>query len=158
VKPVLQALLLADRIYEDKATGKKIIAGIFQALYFKDMKEVQSELQRRGVSEAHIPGGMHAGSPYAYISLTDVRGAQPFVLRYVDLGEDQPVFEASFTLTAQDPLATVEVVAPLPPLPTTKAGTFALELLWNDEPLGSFRIIVQELRMEETSDDTDAND
>ncbi|MFH1919600.1 MAG: hypothetical protein ABIP48_06950 [Planctomycetota bacterium] len=158
MKPVLQALLLADRIYEDKATGKKIVAGIFQAVFFKKAEDLKAELEKRGVSGAGMPGGFHAGSPYAYISLTDLRGTQPFVLRYVDLGEDKPVFEAAFTVSSDDPLKTVEIIAPLPPLPTTKAGTFALELLWNDEPLGSFRVTVKELQIEGTSDDTDAND
>jgi len=100
VKPVLQALLLADRIYEDKATGKKIVAGIFQAVFFKKAEDLKAELEKRGVSGAGMPGGFHAGAPYAYISLTDLRGTQPFILRYVDLGEDKPVFEAAFTAEA----------------------------------------------------------
>ena len=33
--PVLQALVVADRVYEDKGTGKKIIAGTFSRLFFK---------------------------------------------------------------------------------------------------------------------------
>ena len=153
VQPVLQALLLADRVYEDKATGKKIVAGIFQALYFKKQEEMKADLEKQGI--LGMPGGLHAGSPYAYVSLTDVRGTQPFVLRYVDLSEDKPVFQAKFELTSDDPLGTVEVIAPLPPLPSGKAGTYALELLWKDEPLGSFRVTVQELQIEDPKDDTD---
>lgn len=155
VKPILQALLLADRVYEDKATGKKIVAGIFQALYFKKQTDLKADLEKQGISG--IPGGLHAGSPYAYVSLTDVRGSQPFVLRYVDLGEDKPVFEARFELRCDDPLKTIEVIAPMPPLPVKKAGTYALELLWKDEPLGSFRVTVEEMHIEGPQHDTDRN-
>lgn len=156
MKPVLQALLLADRVYEDKATGKKIVAGIFQRLFFKRPEDFKAELEKQGITS--VPGGLHAGSPYAYVSLADVRGKQPFTLRYVDLAEDKPVFEAKFTVSCNDPLKTVEIIAPLPPLPTVKAGTYALELLWNDEPLGSFRVTVEEMHIQGPQNDTNGND
>ena len=31
-KPVLQSLILADHVYEDKLTGKRIIAGVFNRI------------------------------------------------------------------------------------------------------------------------------
>lgn len=158
MKPVLQALLLADRVYQDKVTGKHIVAGIFsQMLFVKDGAKPRTK-EVDGEERQVVPGGMQAGSPYAYISLTDFQGSERFVLRYVDLDEDTPIFEAPFTVSSDDRLKTVEITAPLPPLPITKAGTFALELLWKNEPLGSFRVIVQEMQIKGTSDDTDTND
>ena len=32
--PVLQAMLLADQVYQDRSTGKYVICGIFSAIHF----------------------------------------------------------------------------------------------------------------------------
>jgi hypothetical protein len=78
--------------------------------------------------------------------MTEVHKNQQFELRYVDLAEDKSLFGTTFTLSSDDPLQTVEFALPLPMLPTGKAGTFALELLWQNEPLGSHRINVDEAK------------
>jgi hypothetical protein len=149
VKPVLQAILLADRVYQDAATGKKIIAGTFNRLFFKrHVKAKESEIQ--GQKAFEIPGGVHAGSPYAFVSLTEVIGKLECILQYVDLKNDKPLIQCSFTVESNDPLQNLELVIPLPPLPTLSAGIHALELLCDGELVGSHRIIVQEL-----GDDTD---
>lgn len=145
MKPTVQALLLADHVYEDKATGKKIVAGIFQRLLFQKGGAVPKEVEHEGETRKVITGAMQAGSPFAYISLTGIRGTQPFCLRYVDLAGDQPIFQTEFQVQWDDPIAAVEIVLPLPRLPATKAGHFALELLCNEEPIGLFRIQVEEL-------------
>jgi hypothetical protein len=143
VKPVLQALLLADRIYEDKS-GKKIIAGTFNKLVFcRSAAGPQEMVDSSGVKRLIIPGGTSVGSPYAYISLTEVRGLVHCVLRYVDLGHDKPLFQCEFEIRCEDPLRTIEIVLPMPTLPMNP-GAHALELLCDDEPLGAFRIIVEE--------------
>ncbi len=145
IKPVLQALLLADHVYTDQATGKKIVAGVFHQLWFKQFKPPApgSDMQL-----PPSPGGYAAGSPFCYLSLTDVHGQQPFLLRYVDLTTDEALFQVEITVGCQDPLATAEVVLALPRLPTQHAGAFALELMWHNEPLGSCRVCVTELKDE----------
>lgn len=72
-----------------------------------------------------------------------------YALRYVYLDEDQALFECKFQVTSSDPLQTIEVVLPMPSLPILKAGTYALELLCGDEPLGSHRIKVKEMKGED---------
>jgi hypothetical protein len=147
VKPILQALLVADHVYTDQATGKKVVAGIFHRLWFA-IKKAQVEESSDGTKQQiQIPtGGLVAGSPFCYISLTELRGKQDFTLRYILLDEDKPIFEAQITLDGvASPLETVEVVLPLPQLPAEKPGTYALSLLWNDEELGAHRISVSEL-------------
>ena len=154
MKPVLQALLVADHVYEDKATSKKVVAGIFHAMYFT-RREVEQQVDLKGgkIKIEIPPGGMKAGSPFSYISLTDIRGKQEFDLRYVSLNNDKTIFESHFQVDCSDPLATVEVMLPLPPLPANQPGIYALELLWNQEPLGSYRIAVRELKERETEDE-----
>ena len=47
-------------------------------------------------------------------------------------------------VACDDPLATVELVLPVPPLPRTP-GHYALELLYKNELIGSHRVTVQEV-------------
>lgn len=150
MKPVLQALLVADHVYVDQATGKKIVAGIFHRLCFQKQENPPQVQQQGGQVTIQIgPGGQQAGSPFCYISLTEVHGEQAFELRYVDLANDRVLLATGFTTKSDSPLKTIEVVLPLPRLPVPAAGAFALELLCNNEPIGSHRIIVDELQPEE---------
>lgn len=145
MKPILQALLLADRVYQDQFTGKKIIAGTFDKLFFTK-KSIVQEKEIDGEKRRIIPGGMQAGSPYAYISLTEVRGPTRCELRYVNLEDDKSILRTEFMIDCDDPLKTVELIIPLPLLPTEKAGVHALELICNDEPVGAHRITVEEIQ------------
>jgi len=147
VKPVLQALLLADRIYEEK-NGKKIIAGTFNKLIFRREGASPKEVDIDGVRMFMVPAGMRPGSPYAFVSLTDVRNTVECVLRYVDLTRDQPLFEMRFQVECKDPLETVELVLPMPEIPL-QPGVHALELLCDNEPMGAFRLIVEEIASQE---------
>ncbi len=156
MKPVLQALLLADRIYRD-TTGKHIIAGTFNKMLFVKGGAGPKTVEIDGEEKQLIPGGMQAGSPSAYISLTDVRGKIQCVLRYVNLKQNNALFQTQFSIECSDPLKTVEVVLPLPTLPQM-AGVHALELLCDDEPIGSHRIIVEEREAKEGHDDDDSSD
>lgn len=132
LKPTLQAMLIADHIYKDAITGKYVVAGIFEAI----------TVTKRGSPQpaSPPPGGFQAGSPFAYLSLRDVRGEQAFAIRYVDLSDETVLFEGKFSARTNDPLELVQVALPLPPLRQDKPGTYALELLWNDQPLGSYRV------------------
>lgn len=152
MKPILQSLLLADRIYEDKLTGKKIIAGIFHNLKFIRKEDFEKEIERCGGNVPLMPAGFQTGSPFAYVSMTEIRGEEPFTLRYVDLQTDEILMQFEFKIKVPDPLRIVDLVLPLPTLPTHKAGVFALELLWCDEPLGSYRLIVEEQKIGGSAD------
>jgi hypothetical protein len=147
LKPVLQALVLADHVYQDKLTGKMVIAGTFGRAYFVKAAAKQPA-ETSGASEqvAGQPRKLmwhevaRAGSPFAYISLTEIRGVVPIELRFVDLEENIVLIRAELSVTAKSPLDTAEFTVPLPPLPIPHAGIYALELLTNDEPLGALRV------------------
>jgi hypothetical protein len=145
VKPVLQALVLADRIYDDKGSGKKVIAGTFNRLIVLRHRDEPEVLPKGEASLVKIPaGGMQAGSPYAYLSLTEMRGEANLVLRYVQLKglEHEAVFQTELQVRCEDPLRTVELVVPLPTLPPIP-GVFALEVLCENELLGAHRVVVE---------------
>ena len=157
MKPLLQALLLADRIYRDVDSNKHVIAGVFNRLWFKKDGATPRTVVVDGVERQVIAGGVQAGSPSAYISLTEIHGAIDCVLRYVDLHEDKAIFQCGFRIECGNPLETVELTLPLPTLPP-KAGIFALELLCDGEPVGSHRVIVEELGREEQEKKHDDGD
>lgn len=184
-KPVLQALILADHVYEDKLTGKKIIAGIFSRIIrgkkisrpLTPAEMAPQPVQPSGeaggggsgsggaeagggdnpdrVSEPQPPPpeqrvleipatGMQAGSPFAYISLTEVRGANNFILQLINLDDNMSLFHSQLRVECHNPLMTVELTVPLPPISPPQAGIYALELLHNNEILGSLRIVVED--------------
>jgi hypothetical protein len=164
-KPVLQALVLADHVYQDKSTGKMVIAGTFNQFHvFKQSPPGAAGAAGAAGAPAEAsqpgPGGEQAqertrklqnwqvgkaGSPWAYVSVTDLHGTVPLELRYVDLSNNAVLLKAEFSVAANSPLDTREVAIPLPELPRPHPGTYALELLFNDEPLGAHRVAVFEV-------------
>jgi len=149
-KPVLQALVLADQVYQDKVTNKFIIAGTFNQLHLrkkpssettvelpkdKDAEEAAEGLRKVQLSEAWV-----SGSPFVYISLTNIRGQAPLELRYVDLNDYIVMLSFPFAIQAKSPLDTIEVSVRLPVLPAPHPGVYALELLSDNEVLGSHRV------------------
>ncbi len=158
MKPVLQALLLADYVYDDARTGKKIIAGVFHTYYVAPKPQPQEETPAEGQEkpvqeppEPRLKRVVHverAGTPFVYISLTDLRGPTDLQLRLVSLTTNEVCFETEpFTVERDSPLATAEIFNAIPSLPT-RPGVYALELLCHDEPLGAHRITVREFTEE----------
>lgn len=152
MKPVLQALVLAERIYEDKS-GKKIIAGTFNAVRL-DPAPVSSRQLPSGQEVQWIRGGTDLGSPAAYISLTDVVDGTLIGLQYVNVSRNEVLFRVQLKLHVQNRLETVEITAPLPPMNlfVREAGTFSLDVVWEGEILGSHRIRVMDARNSQKED------
>src|SRR5436305_905902 len=145
-KPVLQSLILADHVYEDKLTGKRIIAGVFNRIIrgVRVLRQMGPPLQPGQRVLEIPPTGLQSGSPFAYLSLTEVRGANNFVLELVNLADESQLFRSDLRVDCPDPLLTVEMTVPLPPISPPQAGIYALQLLHNNEILGSLRIIVED--------------
>ncbi|MBS0202334.1 MAG: hypothetical protein JSS49_05485 [Planctomycetes bacterium] len=168
--PVLQALLVADHIYQDQTTGKFVICGIFGTIFFVPNEYPQPEpptvppAVAPGAGAAPLTGEVRgsgpdatdpnsrqpslnqyirAGSPYAYVSLTEIRGQKSFQMRYVDLKENHTIFAFEFKVDCRNPLETVQLTMPLPSLPVAPDGAFALELVCEGEILGSHRILTR---------------
>ena len=151
VKPVLQALVLAEHVYDDSLSGKKIIAGTFNTVLFSKRSmvretEVRETAQPDGAKQAVIAGGMHSGSPFAYVSLTDVVEKPQLLCQFVNLTKNQVLFGNQITVDCEDRLATVELILPLPSLPISEEGFYAFELVCEGEILGSCRIKATELK------------
>ena len=135
--PVLQAMLLADQVYQDRGTGKYVICGIFSAIHFTPRDDAAGKDRAAGSSgraaesdcageagadcEASPPVPspvpiarlVRAGSPFAYVSLTELQGTRKFELRYVDLAENNVLFGTAFEVSCRDPLETIQITVPL---------------------------------------------
>ncbi|MGQ0634626.1 MAG: DUF6941 family protein [Planctomycetaceae bacterium] len=144
--PVLQALLVADQVYQDAESSKFVICGVFGVVNRIATKRPSQaeEAQAEGKRRRSIGELMRTGSPWAYISLTEVQGTRKFELRYVDLSDNAVLFSTEFAVTSGDPLQTIQLRLALPELPAPHPGTYALELLCDDELLGAHRVIVKE--------------
>lgn len=137
MKPVLQALVLAEHVYQDK-TGKHIIAGTFNALQLKEKTPAQT-----GTGERPMLKGGQPGSPYAYISLTDVCNGTKLTLQFISLTRNHVIFETHIEVECFDRLATVEIVAALPHLSVSEPGVYAFEVVCEEEVIGSHRIVAK---------------
>lgn len=145
-KPVLQAMVLADHVYQDRNTGKFVIAGTFGTIWRQPAPPKPPEAGEGAPARQQITGPItQMGSPFLYLALADVHGKAPLTLRLVDLADTQVMMEANFEVAAADPLTLCEFVLPLPLLPAIKPGALSLDLLFHDEILGSWRINVRDV-------------
>ncbi len=139
MKPILQAFILADHVYQDGNSGKMIIAGSFSRLL-----RVRKEHVEPGQPQP-LHRVLQAGSPFVYLNLVDAKQEKLHLeLRWVALEDNRALFAVNVEVQApKDPLDHLELIIPLPTLPTPHDGVFALELLINDgDPLGSWRVTV----------------
>ena len=144
MKPILQALLIADYVYCDKETNKKVIAGTLNHLTVRRPATVSPDSVPRAPGVPQKSAGLDRGSPQLYINLTEVRGRVPLTLRFVDLSDNRVSFEGQITIQNDDPLQNSELTVRLPSLPCRRAGVHALELLSDNEPIGSLRVLVRD--------------
>jgi hypothetical protein len=137
VKPVLQALVLAEKIYE-AANGQKIIAGTFNGIHFAPKPQVEQPEGENGPRK--VIAGADPGAPWVYISLTDVVSNTKLDLQFVSLQRNKVLFETKITIPTADRLETIELIMPLPHLRVPEAGMYAFEVVCDGEIVGSHRL------------------
>lgn len=148
-KPVLQAMALADHIYQDRMTGKFIIAGTFTNIFLTETQRTPVDPAVTGPGAAYQFQGPIStmGSPYLYVALVEVHGHVPLIMKCVDLSDASVLLEAEIVVGAMNPLLVAEYAIPLPQL-QFKAGSYSFDLLHDDEILGSWRVTVGKLPSE----------
>jgi hypothetical protein len=144
MRPVLQALVLAEHAYTAN-DGKKIIAGTFHGIKFSRKPPVVEVEMPDGTKQFRVQGGMHGGSPYAYLSLTDVCENTILSLQFTFLTKNEALFKTDIKIDCKNRLDTVEIILPLPPLPIKEPGIYALEVLSDGEIIGSSRITAEDV-------------
>jgi hypothetical protein len=141
-KPVLQAMVLADHVYQDRLTGKFIICGTFSTILFGPSPNTEPSAASQNVAAGLVS---RAGSPYLYLALAEVHGDVQLSLRFVDLSDASVLIQAEIIVASNDPVAVAEYILPMPPLPAERIGNYSLDLLYDEELLGSWRIAVRPL-------------
>ena len=127
--PILQAAILADDVYTDAASKKKIIAGTFNQLW---SSKFPSQLTR---------------TTKAYLVLTNCHGPQKLKIRYVDLEDGGVLLESpEIELAINDPLERHEVVMEVPPFPMPHEGKYDFEVYCNGSNLGHIQINVGKMK------------
>ena len=139
MKPVLQALVLAEKVYEAK-NGSKIIVGTFSRILVRNNLRPKTITDEKGVERPVVTGGQ-SGSPYAYISLTDVCNNTRLDLQFVSLEHNKVLFMTQLIVQCHDRLASVEFIAPLPPFTVDESGAYAFEIVCEGEVIGSHRLM-----------------
>ena len=144
-KPVLQAMVLADHVYQDKFSGKFIIAGTFSVIFHGQKVAAPNDGPTDIEGDVRKIQGLvsEVGSPFLYLALTEIHEKVPLQLKLVDLSDASVLLEAEFSVIAQDPTQLTEAVLPMPKLPITKFGTYSLDLLHDEETLGTWRLYVK---------------
>lgn len=147
VKPVLQALVLADHVYTDKS-GKMIIAGTFNRIIRKTftVPEVPPTPDpTMGKPRRLVLGGTDLGCPWFYLSLTDVIDGTQLLLQFVHHGKNEVLFDTAIGIRNQDRLATIEIARQLPPLApyVQEPGEYSFDVVSEGDILGSHRLIVE---------------
>jgi len=143
IRPVLQALVLTERVYTD-ISGMKIIAGTFNEITTQKIVTPQVERRADGSSVSMLQGGTDPGCPSLYISLTEVESGTELAIQFVNAKESKVIFQMALKIENADRVGTVEIVAPLPPMAklAREPGVFSFDVMWNGEILGSHRMTV----------------
>jgi hypothetical protein len=146
-------MVLADHVYRDAATGKFIIAGTFSTLWQGQQEQLaQNPLPQSEITGEHksFAGPVtRAGSPFLYLALTEVHGRVVLRMRYVNLADSNVLIEGQIDVTSPDPVSIAEYSFPLPLLPVSP-GQFSLDLLYEGEILGSWRVTVKQHTKDES--------
>jgi hypothetical protein len=124
VAPRLQAFLVADAVYQDRETGKHVIAGTFARLIVPS-----------------VPGELGRGIA-TYCALTGVAGSVQVTLQFETAHGDVLLRSSGLTLTCTNPGLLVEFAIAVPALPLPDAGSFQLVLLLDDQRFATYAIEV----------------
>ncbi|MFG0268021.1 MAG: hypothetical protein ACF8AM_23135 [Rhodopirellula sp. JB055] len=153
VKPVLQAMVLADHVYQDRRSGKHVIAGTFTKIVIVPSQDAEI-VEENGEQKQRLSGPVsRMGSPYLYLSLTGLRNEQAFLLQLVDLTEAKVLMEMNFKMKCSDPVQNAEAIIDMPLLPIPrKDGNYSIDLIWNGEQIGSWRITAELMSPREGSE------
>jgi len=139
--PVLQALLLADRVYRIDGDGM-VIAGTIDRLTLRKRLPPE-EIETPDGTKAQIVRPVRSAAPYVYISLTDVTDNTKITLQLVSLKKNRVLLSTTIDIEKGERLGTTQIVAPLPALDMiNEPGVYALEVVCEDEIVGMHRVTV----------------
>lgn len=126
IPPQLEAMVLADQIYTDVETGKRVLAGTFNR-----------------ISAPEFPF-TYVHPAFLYLAITELRGRVKLELQLVDLSNLEIGASTWIEVYVDDPNFTVEIPMPLPAFTYPHEGVYELVLLFEGSKLGRKRIHVHQ--------------
>jgi hypothetical protein len=124
VRPIVQAFLLADRVYQDRATGKMVIAGTFNEIRASKFPFTFSQ-------QASL-----------FLSMIGVHGKGRFHIQLQRLAPSMTIRQMEFKVDSPSPLGRIELAIPVPELPFEHPGLYSFDLAMAQEPIASLRFFV----------------
>mgnify|MGYP001262554987 CR=1 FL=1 len=113
--PIVQAMLIAEHIYQDLSTKKHVICGVFDRLRLKKRTDLsgsngngenRDESDVEGI-EVPLEDLRRGGSPMLFLSVTEVEGKIDLTLSYHSLRTGKQYFVLPLTLESDSPLKTL---------------------------------------------------
>lgn len=125
--PRLQAVLLAQHVYSDAATGMKVLAGTYNTL-----------------KRPKFPSKISLGD--VFIVVTDVFGALTLSVKFVDLKDLAVLVECRVELppNSDNGGVGIELSVHFGEVEILHSGTYAVEVYSRNELLGSVRLFMQD--------------
>jgi hypothetical protein len=117
-------MILADNVYADRTTGKKVIAGTYDTIWAEGFPATFTPVSR------------------VFVSLTSIKAPLHLALQFRNAKTQEILLDTkkSLEVNAESPFDTVEVVLELPSLLLPAEGVYSLDLMSDGEMLGSIRI------------------
>lgn len=116
---LLQALLLADHVYRDQATGKYVVAGTFHQ-----------------VNLAAFPGSL-SRSVGAFVAVRAPAGPHSLTLQFVEVASGEVLADsARHSVTSPDDGSPMVLAVEIPPLPFPREGDYLVRLRLGGRVLG----------------------
>jgi hypothetical protein len=123
--PIVQAFLLAEDIYEDVRTSKKIIVGIFNSVILRK-----------------IPG-MLDNDGLLFLSITNLHRDAKIHFDFIRLSDRKNIAHYDFTVNSgNSPQASQTWAIPLQRFFIEEPGNYAFDLLCEGRPLATQRLLV----------------
>jgi hypothetical protein len=138
--PEIIAMILADVVHRDGATGKFSILGIHSVI---------------------VAPGFPWTHPHmtVYLALTDGRGETPMKMRLIDADDgDEPIFESETLLNFTDPTDVIELQFVQADVIFPKPGEYRLQLFGAGEFLRERRVLVAPLQQPGQSGETNPDE
>jgi hypothetical protein len=115
-KPLPLALLLADQVYQDRESGKWVVAGIFSSIGFRALPGVQNTMS-------------------VFFQVTNISAPVELRLRVEHADGDATVLDVGGPIRARDPLEVISSRIVLRNVPFQKQGKYWVQLLSGQEIL-----------------------
>lgn len=115
-KPLPLALLLADQVYQDRESGKWVVAGIFSRVGFRTLPGMQSSVS-------------------VFFQVTNISAPVELRLRLEHADGDAVVLDVGGDIKAKSPLDVISSKIVLRNVPFQKAGKYWVMLASGDEIL-----------------------